>query len=126
MKRSNRHNAQLVVANFRQWSRKGYAVFASLGRTIRIATLKTVVTSVFGGKKGILVNLFPFMDFAGDKDQDEEYLPNDTLCAELTLCQSLMAIVMSQPAVAVCEAYLINTFDNINPVGSCRQGFLLI
>jgi hypothetical protein len=124
MKTSNRHSVQPAVANFRQWSRKGYAVFASLGRTVRIATLKTAVTSVLTGKNGTSVNLFPVMAVVDDEVNDLECSSGEPLDVELTLCQLVMAVVMPQPAIAACDACVNIPFNNINPVGRCQRGFL--
>ena len=42
-----RHNS---LIQFRQWSRKGYAVFASLGKNVRIAVLKLAVSDTLSCK----------------------------------------------------------------------------
>ena len=43
-------NTGNLSLNFRQWSRKGYAVFASLGKNVRIAVLKLAVSDTLSCK----------------------------------------------------------------------------
>jgi len=114
-----------VALNFRQWSRKGYAVFASLGRTVRIATLKTAVADGLRDKSGAASNALPLMaSLVEDDNELDDELP-ESASLELLLCQPLMACIQStQTAVAACIDNLISLIDNTNPVGISRQGFL--
>jgi hypothetical protein len=125
MKVTRQHNSKGQQLNFRQWSRKGYAVFASLGRTVRIATLKTAVADGLKDKSGAAANALPLMAMLVDDNNElDDALPEIT-SPELLLCQPIATLIQStQTAVAACSDKLISLIDNTNPVGTCRQGFL--
>lgn len=125
MKVTRRHNSKGQQLNFRQWSRKGYAVFASLGRTVRIATLKTAIADGLKDKSGAASNALPLMATLVDDDNelDDELLA--TISLEQILNQPLAAFIQStQTAIAACSDNHISFNDNTNPVGISRQGFL--
>jgi hypothetical protein len=45
LNRSHQNRFASKSLNFRQWSRKGYAIFCSLGKTVRIAVLKMALSA---------------------------------------------------------------------------------
>ncbi len=52
---SNIQNRELV---FSGWSRKGYAIFSSLSKVVKIARLAVAVIISSFGKSGVLIRLF--------------------------------------------------------------------
>jgi len=125
MKVTSQHNSKDQQLNFRQWSRKGYAVFASLGRTVRIATLKTAVADGLKDKSGAAANALPLMAMLVDDDNELDDALPEIISPELLLCQPFVAFIQStQTAVAACIDRLTTFIDNTNPVGISRQGFL--
>ena len=64
MKRSVNHSVSKgVVFTFRRWANKGYSVFSSLGRQIRIGQLKVIIGSILSSKsKGIRKGISGFLN----------------------------------------------------------------
>jgi hypothetical protein len=108
--------------NFRRWSRKGYAVFASLGRLVRIATLKTVVSGVLSSKSEVnkSLALLPFT-FSDDDEDNAEHL--DQLLGNPILLQLTALNSVSNPSNGIAAPACLLTI--LNPIGFGRWGFLL-
>lgn len=109
--------------NFRRWSRKGYAVFASLGRLVRIATLKTVVSTGLACKE---VTVVPFSTSSNTDDEvDDEWLLAQP---EVPFASILITQILSIQTIAKTNACGVAApaclYHKTNPVGFGRWGFL--
>lgn len=123
--RSNSLNKSQL--NFRQWSRKGYAVFASLGRLVRIAVLKLAVSNTLACKerKGAVV-LQP-QATVGDASDEPEVM---TTCVETLV--NVVAVWMMLPVVPVAAKVagdsillLFVRYMDVALLDFFRQGFFL-
>lgn len=125
MKTNQQHHQPVAPLNFRQWSRKGYAVFASLGKSVRIATLKTAISEGVGGKSDAAVNPLQLQLLTADAGDLQEPVDDISLTLNNSFLSSLlMTIVTAQPTVAACDDILSHHY-NKNPVGIGRQGFFV-
>ena len=89
--------------NFRQWSRKGYAVFLSLGKVVRIATLKLAVSDRLNEKSvsyGLDVEkVVPSFDF------------DDVEC-EISILEKILietGLIINPVSVKISDFELIST-----------------
>lgn len=83
MKKTTSH----IIIRFRRWTRKGYAIFSSLGRSVTIGTLVREVAdaSLKKQKAGVSINPERTDQHVFYDDEPEEDLPNGiTACLELT------------------------------------------
>lgn len=71
MKSFDKHSTTKSHFNFRQWSRKGFAIFSSLGKVVRIAVLKLAVSDELMGKCNSLVSNAIILSFFDDGKEDE-------------------------------------------------------
>lgn len=90
--RKNYQTKQFI--RFRRWSRKGYAMFGSLGKLVTIGTLnKSVVEASLNKQQGVIM---PFADvevekYSGLQEEDTGPLP-DVLRELLVLLQPQMEV----------------------------------
>ncbi|MFT3739812.1 MAG: hypothetical protein QM786_13730 [Breznakibacter sp.] len=110
-----------VLLNFRRWSRKNYAVFASLGKLVRIATLKTVVSETLSRKDGAANPFDPCFYPCDDVERDDS--PDDT-SADMWLASNLLAVVAVVSKSEGAQAPSLRCY-NSNPIGLRLWGFLL-
>lgn len=107
-----RHN---LLIQFRQWSRKGYAVFASLGRNVRIAVLKLAVSDTLSCKNHKAFAVTANHTDCGEIDCGDD--APDEFAETLLLEQSFLFIPVTG-TLAACDID-VTIFNNMmkNPVG---------
>lgn len=100
-------------------------MFASLGKLVRIATLKTVVSETLSRKDGasIVDDVFSFGNADHGTDHDPE--PVGLLAIDL-LSAKIMGTSVALASSAGDEAPFMFNNHHINPIGSRLWGFLLL
>lgn len=82
---------------FRHWSRKGYAVFCSLGKCVTIGNLKKEIADVSLGKQENVCTAFSVCSSMREEDAGGEY-EEETAPVESML--QMLRIQLPQPRVA--------------------------
>lgn len=92
------------AVRFRRWTRKTYAVFASLGKTISIGNLKIGMAgqTLFRGFERLDR---VFTEQSGDDVSDSEYEP-DRLTTDFLLATEIISVPASQYAEAADLMYI--------------------
>lgn len=129
----NRSTYQLrkPVARFRQYSRKGYAIFSSLGRCVTIGCLKKNITEQAFSKQSVHEKaMLSINKEAGDEinaDRGEE----ETSIKECILLQQLTPLINENPIIPVAlflsvksDSFITNYFNDRN--ASCPPKRLFI
>ncbi|MBN2742604.1 MAG: hypothetical protein JXR39_01795 [Marinilabiliaceae bacterium] len=121
--RSNSLNKSQL--NFRQWSRKGYAVFASLGRLVRIAVLKLTVSETLACKerKGAVV-LQP-QATVGDASDEPEVMTTgvETLVNAVAVWMMLSVVPVADKVAGDSILLLFERYSDVALLDFFRQGF---
>ncbi|MEA4976412.1 MAG: hypothetical protein VB046_11820 [Paludibacter sp.] len=91
------------IVRFRRWTRKAYAVFASLGKTISIGNLRVAMAgqTLFRGFERLDRIFTEQPDEAFDSEQDPELLSTDFL-----FTTEIISVPASQYAEAVGLMYI--------------------
>ncbi|MBN2165937.1 MAG: hypothetical protein JW717_06655 [Marinilabiliaceae bacterium] len=101
--------------NFRQWSRKGYAIFASLKKVVRIAVLKLAVSDRFI-EKGESLKTITYLNNGNDFILDD-FFDIETILLNPDIFFAVIKSDNYNGSIIVCN----NTMNS--PVDCCRQGF---
>ena len=90
MKQSKKENKSISL-RFRQWSRKSYAAFKSIGRQVTIGRLKSVVADTLLGKQKNIISIFITAWKNDNKAQENEWdaPPDEELLLELFYAPAL-------------------------------------
>jgi hypothetical protein len=104
--------------NFRQWSRKSYAVFCSLGKQVRISVLKVDVTAEMASKNKPLgyVDEMADLNLSAERVDEEDDLPNGN---DLFLQLASNVVIVSNEN----EAHILVNKNIIIPRGHFAPGF---
>ena len=104
---------QHIVIRFRRWTRKGYAIFSSLGRCVTIGTLGREVAdaSLKKQKAGISVN-----PERTDKNVFYDNEPEDDLPDDIAISLRLTGILLpvNETYCAEYNYYIKTKFNNIS------------
>lgn len=104
------------ILNFRQWSRKGYAVFSSLGKVVRIAVLNRATSDRLLDKSSFIES---FNNLLFTENLDNE--TNTNLIEELeVICSLNKGVFSSIIALPTRNDYNKN---NTKPNFSCPVSF---
>ncbi len=103
---------------FSQWSRKGYAVFASLGKVVRIGRIAVDVCRVAMLKTSAIKECIPALLIAEINHDEDDTSRHEPLW--LTTLLQLMII----PVPAASEQYPVNNILSIHHNKRCRKGRL--
>ena len=105
----NRTFNSKTLVNFRQWSGKGYAVFASLGKNVRIAVLKLSISESLSCKDGSDFSVNSDGCQLDDNDDWEEVVDDiQLLSGELLSASVVPVLALSCEAacdLGICKIY---------------------
>lgn len=121
MNQTRNTNAQFSF-NFRHWSRKGYAVFASLGKLVRIATLKTEVSALLTCKS-VAQSSLSLLEPNQGEDDDCGICQEDLLDWEAIPLQFIQLTTVQRTTNGI--AAQASPYNIFYPIDFGRWGFLL-
>lgn len=98
-----------ISLRFKQWSRKSYAAFTSMGRHVTIGNLKSIVADVLLGKQKNALSI-PFQSLFEQylyEEEERQHPPDELLLLELFLHPCLQQKQTSGSCVKKQRAYTL-------------------
>ncbi|MBI5542069.1 MAG: hypothetical protein HY951_18580 [Bacteroidia bacterium] len=106
--------------NFSRWSRKAYASFISIGKVVKISTLKAEVAQGFIKKSKSFTEIELFYNFAKeDENNEHEYIVSTLIPITLTTQQSQLNNYQSSKS----NILIIKIFSLFISVSICLRFF---